>query len=132
MPADLALLAASIVLGFVYLLLAATAATRVRGRSWNAGPRDEILPPLTGIAGRLERASRNFTESFPFFAAALLLAYVRNQQGPATVLGAQLYFWARVVYLPLYAAGIPYVRSLVWLVSVAGIGIILLAAIGWV
>ena len=42
-----------------------------------------------------------------------------------TALGAQLYFWARVAYVPLYAAGIPYLRSLVWAVSVAGILMVL-------
>ncbi len=42
-----------------------------------------------------------------------------------TALGAQLYFWARVAYVPLYAAGIAYVRSLVWAASVAGLLLVL-------
>jgi len=44
-----------------------------------------------------------------------------------TALAVQLYFWARLIYLPLYAAGVPYVRSLVWLVSLLGIVMLLWA-----
>ena len=60
-------------------------------------------------------------ETFPFFAAAVLAVVLTQRQDSTTALAVQLYFWARVVYLPLYAAGVPYVRSLVWVVSLIGI-----------
>lgn len=71
--------------------------------------------------GRLQRAQANFLETFPFFAAAAIAVVVADRGNDTTALAAQAYFWARVVYLPLYAAGVPYVRSLVWLVSLLSI-----------
>ena len=67
----------------------------------------------------------NFLETFPFFAAAVLAVAVTGGSDTLTVLGAQLYFWSRVVYLPLYLAGIPYLRSLVWAFSLLGMLMVL-------
>ena len=121
MSIELKMLAWSIVLGLVQIALAATFVTVQRGVKWNVGPRDGVAPALSPIAGRFDRASRNFLETFVFFAAAVL-AVVLTQKGDAqTALGAQVYFWARVAYVPLYAAGIPYLRSLVWTVSMVGL-----------
>ncbi|MEO8779981.1 MAG: MAPEG family protein, partial [Rhodanobacter sp.] len=66
-------------------------------------------------------------ETFPLFAAAVLVACALQRHDGMTVLGAQLYFWARLVYLPVYAAGIPYLRTLAWMVSVVGIVLVLAA-----
>lgn len=126
MAVELQMLAWSIVLGLVQILLAAAVATRERGLAWNAGPRDKALPPPGAVAGRLERASRNFLETFPLFAAAVLAVIAAGVADERTALGAQLYFWARVVYVPLYAAGVPYVRSIAWAVSIAGLLMVLL------
>ena len=57
----------------------------------------------------------------------MLIAHAAGREGALTLLGCQLYLAARVVYLPLYAAGVPLVRSLVWGVSLAGLGLILWA-----
>ncbi|MCT7046442.1 MAPEG family protein, partial [Salmonella enterica] len=81
--------------------------------AWNAGNRDEQVP-LTGLAARVDRASRNYLETFAFFAAAVLVVVVGQRTNAQTALGAQLYVWARVIYLPVYAIGIPYLRTLVW------------------
>ena len=77
------------------------------------------------VAGRLDRAQRNFLETFPLFAAAVLIAHVAGRHSWMTEWGAQLYFWGRVVYLPLYAAGVPWVRSAVWVVAALGIVLVL-------
>jgi uncharacterized MAPEG superfamily protein len=114
------------VLGLVHIVLASHAASWQRGYRWTAGPRDEIVPPLTGVAGRLARASQNFAETFPFFAAAILAAHAAGCEGALTLWGAHLYFWARLVYLPLYAFGVPLVRSLAW--NVAALGVFLIVA----
>jgi uncharacterized MAPEG superfamily protein len=124
MSVELQMLAWSILLGVVYVLLAVTLATRQRGLSWNAGNRTGEVA-LTGAADRAGRASRNFLETFPFFAAAVLAVLVGQCANTTTALGAQLYFWARVVYLPVYAVGIPYLRTLVWIVSLAGLLMVL-------
>lgn len=92
-----------------------------RGYRWTASSRDEAAPPLRGVAGRLDRALHNFMETFPLFAAVVLAAHVSDTHGALTLWGAQLYFWARVVYVFLYATGIPLIRSLVWNVATAGI-----------
>ncbi len=111
------MLAWAILLGIAQLLLAAAFVTAQRGLKWNAGARDAPLPPPAGVAGRLDRALRNFLETFPFFAAAVLAVGAMGKGSAHTALAAQLYFWARLAYVPLYAAGVPYLRSLVWAVS---------------
>ncbi len=74
----------------------------------------------------MDRALRNFTETFPLFATVVLAAHVLDTHNALTEWGARLYFWARVAYVPLYAAGVPLIRSLVW--NVATVGILLLVA----
>jgi len=127
MTVELFTLAASIVLGFIHIVLASHAKSRQYGYRWTASARDEARAPLTGIAGRLERASQNFSETFPFFAAAILIAHLAGKHDALTVWGAQLYFWARALYLPLYAFGVPLIRSLIWNVAAAGIALLLVA-----
>ncbi len=117
MPLEIRYLGWAILLGLVQLLLAGAFMTRQRGLRWNAGPRDGTPAPLTGVAARLERALRNFLETFPFFAAAALAVVQIGHQDARTALAVQVYVWARVVYVPLYAAGIPYLRTLVWAAS---------------
>lgn len=125
MSIELKMLAWSIVLGLAQIALTATFATLQRGLKWNVGPRDGVAPPLSPLAGRFDRASRNFLETFVFFAAAVLAVLLTQKADTQTALGAQLYFWARVAYLPLYAFGIPYLRSLVWTVSLIGLVMVL-------
>jgi uncharacterized MAPEG superfamily protein len=125
MNCELYLLCLSVILGLVHLILAAHAASRQRGYRWAAGARDEALPALTGVAGRLGRAAANFGETFPFFAALVLAAQVSGVHGAWTCWGAGLYVAGRVLYLPLYAAGIYLIRSLAWNVATAGIILLL-------
>lgn len=126
-PSLTILLAATILLGLVHVLLAGALASRARGGSWNVGNRDGEPPPLDRYAGRAERASRNFLETFPFFAAALVCAIAIHRDGHLAVVGAHLYFWARLFYLPIYLIGIPGLRSLVWTVGAAGLLVVVAA-----
>jgi uncharacterized MAPEG superfamily protein len=112
------------VLGLLQIAMAATCSIGQRGLAWVLGPRD-VTPPLTGIAARLDRASTNFLVTFPFFIAVVFAAHLLQHHDAMTVLGAQLYFWARLVYVPVYAAGIPYLRTLIWAVSIVGILLLL-------
>ncbi|WP_430390507.1 MAPEG family protein [Dyella sp. 20L07] len=125
MTIELKLLGWSIVLGLVYVLFATMLATQQRGLAWNASNRDGEPQPLTGAAARADRASRNFLETFVFFAAAVLGVVLAQRTSASSALGVQLYVWARVAYLPIYVVGIPYLRTLVWAVSVAGIVMVL-------
>jgi uncharacterized MAPEG superfamily protein len=125
MTTELTLLAWTLVLALVQIFATATVRTKQYGSKWNAGARDEALPPPTPLVGRLQRAQSNLYETLPLFAAAVLIAHAAGRESATTALGAQLYFWGRVIYVPLYALGIPYIRSLVWLVSLAGLTMII-------
>lgn len=127
MTIEIQMLAWAIALGVLQLLAAATLSSLQRGVQHAVSARDAVVPPLTGMAGRINRAFGNFMESFPFFAAAVLAVLVSGQSDATSALGAQLYFWARVVYVPLYALGIPYLRTLVWTVGLIGVVMVLAA-----
>ncbi|MGO1068677.1 MAPEG family protein [Lysobacter sp. CA199] len=121
MSTELQMLAWTIALGIVHLLVNAGFMTAQRGVRWNAGARDGVAEPLTGVAARMDRAWRNFLETFPLFAAAVLAVSLSGRGDDATALAAQVYFWARVAYVPVYAAGIPYLRSAIWAVALWGL-----------
>ena len=127
MTTELCMLLWSVALGLVQIALAATGSVSQRGLGWAASARDGEPKALTGIPARLCRASQNFLETFPLFAVVVLLALVLQRHDGTIALGAQLYFWSRLVYLPVYAAGIPYLRTVVWAVSIVGIVLVLTA-----
>lgn len=129
MTIELQMLALSIVLGLVHITLNAWTSTAQYGLDWNTGPRDTPMPPLAGVGGRVQRALQNFGESFALFAAAVLAAHAAGRHNALTHWGVQLYFWGRVAYLPLYAYGIPKLRSAAWTVATFGIVLILIALI---
>jgi len=129
MTTELTMLAFSVVLGLVQIVLSAQSKNLVTGYRWAGGPRDEPRAQLTPVAGRLERALSNFLETFPLFAAAVLIAHAAGQHDWMTVWGAQLYFWGRVAYVPLYTFGVFLVRSLAWNVATFGIILILLSPV---
>ena len=129
MTFELAMLAAGCVLCLVQIIISSHAASLQRGYRWTASSRDAEVPPLTGVAGRIERAFRNFLETFPVFVAAVLLVHVLGRESALSEWGAGLYFSARLVYLLLYAAGVPLLRSLIWNVAFVGIVLLLLAAV---
>ena len=118
---ELHLLGFAVLIGLVQLFLAAGASQSQRGMAWAAGPRDEARQ-VHGVAARLQRAEGNFLETFAMFAAALLAALLLGHAGHMTLLGAWLYVVGRAVYVPLYAAGVPMVRTVAWSAAMAGIG----------
>lgn len=129
LPPELLVLTWGCVLAFVHILAAAQAKTRQYGTKWNMGPRDEELPPLNPLAGRLTRAQANFFETFPLLIAGIIIVSGRGLTDSTTALGAWLWLGGRVAYLPLYALGVPVVRSLAWGVSLIGIVLVLLPAL---
>jgi uncharacterized MAPEG superfamily protein len=129
MSFELAMLAASCALCLIQIIAASHTASFQRGYRWTASARDSEVPPLSGIAGRLERALRNFLETFPVFVAAVLLVHVLDRGSILSQWGAVLYFSGRLMYVPLYALGVPLVRSLVWNVAFVGIVLLLLASV---
>ncbi len=125
MSPDLELLVWSTALTLIQAMIAAQGAMLQVGLPAAAGNR-EGLPAPEGWVGRAQRAHRNMLENFALFAALVLVAHVAGKANATTVLGAQLFFWARLVYVPVYLIGIPWVRTGVWAVSVAGMVLIFL------
>jgi uncharacterized MAPEG superfamily protein len=96
MTIELVLLAASVVLGIVHIIIVAHLQSWQRGYWWTASSREYSLVPLTGVAGRAERALKNYLETFPLFAAAILVVTVTNTHSWLTLWGAHFYFWGRI------------------------------------
>lgn len=90
-----------------------------------AGNREDTRP-IDGWAGRAQRAHRNMLENLVLFAVLVLVAQIAGKTDATTALGAQLFFWARLVYVPVYLIGIPWARTALWGVSVVGLVTILL------
>ena len=129
MTTELVVLAWGCVLALVHVFAAVRVKTRQYGTAWNMGARDEALPPPEPIVGRLTRAQANFFETFPIAAAAILIVYVTGLHDQWTAIGALVWLAARIVYLPVYALGIPKLRTLIFLVSVVGILMVLWPAL---
>ena len=127
MTPEFILLALTLILALVQIGAAGMARTAELGGKWNAGPRDGEVPPPGRLAGRLMRAQANLFETLPLFAAAVIMAHIAGKDGTLTAVGAHLYFFGRLIYLPLYAFGVPYIRSLVWLAAAAGLVMVIAA-----
>lgn len=125
MPTEIKILAWAAVLLIVHIFAAVHLKTRQYGAKWNMGARDEAQPPLNPLAGRLQRAQANFLETLPIAIIALLGVVVANRTSASTALGGWIWLGARIVYLPLYAAGIPVIRTFAFAVSLVGLAMVL-------
>jgi uncharacterized MAPEG superfamily protein len=127
MSMTLKYLACTAILTWLVLLVASA----IRARAWTpegiriAFGNREDLPPATGLAGRAERTARNTLENFVLFATLALAAQVAGANAAQTEMGAAIFFWSRVAYVPVYLLGIIYLRTAIWLVSLYGLWLIL-------
>ena len=119
MTPDLKYLLLSVLLTAVQVLIAAAAANQVVGLPTLAGNRDG-LPEYKGFAGRAKRAHLNMVENMVLFTALVLIAAVAGKANATTAMGAMIFFWARLVYALVYLIGVPWLRTVVWFVSVIG------------
>lgn len=124
---ELTMLAAAVVWGFIQLVLAAQSANLQYGLKWAASPRDEEMPPLKPIAGRINRNFRNYMETFPLFVAAVLIAEAAGVHNGLSLWGGAAYLGGRFGYTLLYVAGIPLIRSLFWNIAAFGMLAVLAA-----
>lgn len=116
----------AMILGLVHMTAASFSFKAQVGNAYTVGARDEDLRP-GGVAGRLDRAQRNFLETFPIFVAAVLLLEVLERTGGGlSVWGSVIYLAGRVLFLPLYAAGVPWIRTFSW--NFATLGLVLVMA----
>lgn len=124
MSSEITVLLLSTLLLVAHIMVAIRYKTQQYGTDWNMGARDEDLPPLNAVAGRLERARDNFLETYPIAIVALLVGDMYGQNSSLIGIAAWVWLGARVIYLPLYWAGVPKVRTLVW-----GVGMLALLTI---
>lgn len=127
---ELKMLLWSALLCFAQVVIAVLTAQGQVGLVALAGNRAN-LPPLTGIAQRAQRAHLNMLESLALFAILVLVAVIGGRTNEMTALGAQIFLWARLAYAIVYLIGIPWVRTGVWVVSLAGMGMVLWPILGW-
>ena len=118
---ELKTLAWSVILVLVQIALQACLATQEFGVAYNASSRDENRAPKSVGAARAERALRNLLETYALFAALALALAVTGRSGGAGASGAILWLAARIVYIPVYLMGIPFLRTAVWIASIVGL-----------
>lgn len=124
---EVQLLIATVIIGLLHLVWATIAGSGGhRDTAWLLGPRDDPRP-VTGQAARLSRAYANFLETFPLFAVAVIAVVLAGKTGEQSRFGAWLYVIARVAYTPVYALGLPIVRTVVWTFSMIGIVMVIVS-----
>lgn len=126
MSFELTCLAISVVLGLIYLSVQTLLRKAELGVSYDVSARDEGREVSGVLAGRADRAYRNFLETFPLFVAVVALVELSAGSDGLTQWGAGLYLAFRIVYLPLYLIGVPWLRSFVWNIATAALAVMLL------
>lgn len=121
MPVEIKIAAFGAILLVVHIIIATQLKTNQYGAKWNIGARDEGVPPPTPLTARMVRAQANFEETFPIAIVALLGVVLAGKTSATTALGGWIWLAARVAYIPLYAAGVPVVRTLAWTASTVGL-----------
>lgn len=116
---------ASMVLALAHLTASSFSFKAQVGNRYTVGPRDADLRP-SGVAGRLDRAYRNFLETFPVFVCAVLMVHLFERSGGLSTTGALLYVGGRVAYMPLYAWGVPWLRTLAWNAATLGLALVMM------
>jgi uncharacterized MAPEG superfamily protein len=125
MPVEIRIAALGALLLFLHIFVATRFKTAQYGRKWNVGARDEALPEPNAVTGRLMRAQANFQETFPIGIVALLGVVIADKTSQWTALGGWIWLGARVIYLPLYWAGVPVVRTIVWTIALIGLAMVI-------
>ncbi|MBM26991.1 MAG: hypothetical protein CME58_01280 [Halieaceae bacterium] len=116
----------------IWTLASVVLGAAIRNQEWTKEGRDiglgnrDNLQEATPMGGRAERAAKNSIEAAVFFVPLALIADAAGLDAEV-MLGAQVAFWGRIAYVPIYIAGIKYLRSLVWIVGVVGYGMMVSA-----
>lgn len=125
MAIELQLLVWSVALAFIQVVVAVVGAALWHDLDTLVGNR-EYMSDVPGWGGRADRASVNMLQNLVLFAPLVLVAHVTGRTNAMTALGAEIFFFARLAYAFIYPIGIPYLRTLVWTVSVIGLVLIFL------
>ena len=126
MTPDLTYLVLAAILTFVQVVIAVLGCMMQVGLPKLAANRDDVPAQFEGWVGRAVRAHRNMLENLVLFAILVLVAHVAGRANEMTALGAMLFFYGRLAYTIIYLAGVPWVRTAAWAVSVVGLVLITL------
>jgi uncharacterized MAPEG superfamily protein len=129
MTTELTMLAWATALLLILVLIQAAAGVAAQGVKPMSGHRDD-LPPPKPFQARTKRVVDNHREGLTMFAPLVLIAAAAHISNATTVLGAELFFWSRLVHAALYLAGVPFIRPLAWAGSIAGTIMMLTAVLG--
>jgi uncharacterized MAPEG superfamily protein len=135
MSIELSMVAALIALGLFQLALTAVEYRRVHGVKYANTARD--VPSTkqdSKLLGRLSRAQSNMMETAPYFIGLAFIIHVAALSTDVTQLAAIAFVALRVIYLPLYAFGVPSIRGMVWTLSFVALGVMayaVLVAVPW-
>jgi uncharacterized MAPEG superfamily protein len=122
---EITILGWSVVLLLVHIVAQTLSLVKDGGLGYAMSNRDgEVATTL--VTGRLTRGLRNFVETYGAFVGLALALAVTGKTGGLGATGALIWFWARVVYVPVFAVGIPVLRTGVWTVSVVGLAMMLI------
>ena len=124
MPIELSLLVASAAIFIVMVLAQDLFSLLQHGLPRLLGARDD-MPEDNMLVSRAKRANRNMVEALAMFVPLIVACLLLERSTQMTELGAMLFVAARAAYAPLYWFGVPVLRSLSWIVGMAGILIIL-------
>jgi uncharacterized MAPEG superfamily protein len=119
---ELYALLTAVLLGLVHISAAAFTFKAQVGNRYTVGARDAEIKPV-GVSARLYRANANFLETFGYFAVCVIVGQLAGATGKLGEIGCGMYLAGRMLYLPLYAAGVPWLRSFSW--NIATLGIVL-------
>ena len=120
MTFELTCLALSALLMFGQILVQAVGSISSHKLGFLVGPRDG-MEDKTVLTGRARRANANLIEGLAMFTPLVRIAHVTGETSALTAAGAALFFWGRVVFAVTYYLGVPWVRTLAWAASIAGI-----------
>ncbi len=131
MMSDAMILVLSAVL--TWLMLCTASGLRIQARKPGGmdrafGNRDNLTEP-TPLAGRADRAAKNMVENLAMFIALVAAVHFAGRADAQSTLGANIFFWARLAFWPCYLAGVPYLRTAIWMVSLIGMAMIAAAAL---
>ena len=127
---ELMCLELSVLLWVAHVLSQAFTARAEFGEAYLFTPRD-AQPAAKGLAcGRATRALSNYVENYGPFIAMDLALIATQRAGGIGALGATIWIFARIVYLPIYMTGVIYVRTAVWAISIIGLLMMLARLIG--
>ena len=116
MSSELTILGLYGILIIAVILVETVLALGQYGAGYLATPRDEHRPQA-GLAGRATRTVMNCTIGMALFAPAILILSAKDAFTATTLFLAQTFLVARVIYVIVYIAGIPWIRTLAFVVS---------------